>query len=165
MVVDLFWINAIQEFDYCDRVVSQNKEISICQAYSWLYHISRFILMTEPEFATPARTTPLSLSVLVNDIPGATKLFQLAYANHPTDWRISYRYGYHMYSEEKNMKVAANLFYQTALLGGPMWLYSLADKISEDLGADQFRERLLQEFQSQNIDPLVLEKIKSRIKK
>lgn len=137
VMADLFWLRAIQDFDFCDQPLGKAKEgYTICSSQSWLYKLLDAIMSLSPEFKMPYSTGPLALSVLISDKEGATKLFLRSVAAFPQDWKIHYRAAYHAILEEDNPKKAAVFLKIAADNGAPQWLYALAGRMFVEGGAE-----------------------------
>lgn len=99
-----------------------------------------------PRFHMVAATGPLVLSVIVDDIEGATLLFERALKAFPEDWEIKFRAAYHYMIELENKPRAAELFLQAAEQGAPEWTILLAAKLREQNGEKAVARFILQNF-------------------
>lgn len=158
-VADALWIRAIQDFDYCDSPVAAQQ----CRGNSWLYQMLNVTTDLSPHFRTPYVSGALALSVLVSDIPGASKIFDKGVAQFPNDWQLLYKAGYHFLYEVKDSKKAAALFVRAAQAGGPFWLNSLANRLYVDSGNPQLAEALLQEMIRTEQDPKLIERMREKL--
>lgn len=104
------------------------------------------IMELAPRFHMVAATGPLVLSVIVDDIEGATLLFERALKAFPEDWEIKFRAAYHYMIELENKPRAAELFLQAAEQGAPEWTILLAAKLREQNGEKAVARFILQNF-------------------
>ena len=160
VLADVLWVRALQDFGYCETQIAQNR----CKGESWLYHMLDTITNLSPQFRIVHAVGPLGLSVIISDIEGATKLFDKAVMVFPKDWPILYRAAYHAILEEKNPAKAADLVRRAAENGAPEWLYSLAAHLYTEAGQKTLVEGMLRDLEQQNIDPAILERVRSRLK-
>lgn len=130
VMADLFWLRAIQDFDYCENQLAQN----LCAGKGWLFRTLDLVTDLSPQFRMPLATGPLALSVIISDIEGASLLFDKAVKRFPQDWKIAYRASYHALYEEKNETKAAALLLQAGQHGAPQWVYSLAARLYSENG-------------------------------
>ncbi len=163
---DFLWIRAIQDFDYCEsKTIQPDQKNATCKDFGWVYSILNGIFHLEPEFKMAQRTGPLVMSVLVEDIAGASRLFWQAYLNFPTDWVLSYRFGYHAYAEMGDSKLAGYMFLQSAKNGGPAWLFELSSSLLKDGGNHFVLDQIVQGMSQGGIDPELMERVRAKLKK
>ena len=158
-IADLFWIRSIQDFDYCEKKVSEN----ICQGNSWLYQTLDLITELSPFFRMAYSAGGMALTIVISDIPGASKLFDKAVRNFPNDWSINYKAAYHAIYEEKDNAKAARLMESAARNGAPDWVYSLSAKLYTEAGKREMAERLLAEMEHTELDPAILEAMRKKL--
>lgn len=158
-IADLLWVRAIQDFDYCERTISQG----VCKANSWLSQVLLLIADLSPHFRMPMATGVIALDVLVGDPKGAGKLVQKSVANFPNDWPILYRGAYHYIFEEDRPQIAADFLRRAGQNGAPPWVYSLAGKLYEKAGKLELGWALLRELEGSKTDPRILERLRQRL--
>lgn len=125
---DVLWLRLIQDIDFCEKGKDKCSE-------GWAYRMLNTITELSPKFHSAYLFGALTLSVLVYDVKGASKIFRKAIIHFPTDWQILYRAAYHVLIEEKNNVFAAELLQRSADNGGPSWLYSLASRLHKKEGS------------------------------
>ncbi|KYG63039.1 hypothetical protein AZI87_16340 [Bdellovibrio bacteriovorus] len=158
-MADLFWIRAVQDFDYCDQQIAQN----VCRNNSWLYSMLDTITNLAPKFRIPYAAGALALTVIITDVDGATKIFEKGVKEFPNDWRISYRAAYHYLYEVKDNKRAAELLIQAGKNGAPPWVFTLAGRLYSDSGNMELAEALLQEMKDTQQDPTLIKRLQDKI--
>ncbi|MFP5520331.1 MAG: hypothetical protein ACLGGX_10525 [Bdellovibrionia bacterium] len=158
-VADLFWIQAIQGFDYCENEIAKNT----CQPRSWLYQMLDAITNLSPHFRMPQATGPLALTVIISDYEGASLIFDKAVRNFPKDWPILYRASYHALYEEKDKTKAAGLMVQAAQNGAPAWLYSLASRLYSEEGQREVAWRLYEDLKNSGLSAEILERVRQKL--
>ncbi|WP_373999260.1 hypothetical protein [Bdellovibrio bacteriovorus] len=158
-MADLFWIRAVQDFDYCDQQIAQN----VCRNNSWLYSMLDTITNLAPKFRIPYAAGALALTVIITDVDGATKIFEKGVKEFPNDWRISYRAAYHYLYEVKDNKRAAELLIQAGKNGAPPWVFTLAGRLYSDSGNTELAEALLQEMKDTQQDPTLIKRLQDKI--
>lgn len=158
-MADLFWIRAVQDFDYCDQQIAQN----VCRNNSWLYSMLDTITNLAPKFRIPYAAGALALTVIITDVDGATKIFEKGVKEFPNDWRISYRAAYHYLYEVKDNKRAAELLIQAGKNGAPSWVFTLAGRLYSDSGNMELAEALLQEMKDTQQDPTLIKRLQDKI--
>ena len=159
VMADSFWIRTIQDFDYCEETVGPNQ----CKNSSWLFRMLDLITDLSPQFRIPYAAGGLSLTVLISDIEGATKIFEKGVKNLPKDWTISYRAAYHYLYEVKDKKRAAELLIQAGENGAPPWVFALAGRLYSDSGELELAQQLLQEMKDTNQDPTLIKRLEDKI--
>ena len=92
----------------------------------------------------------LALTVIINDYDGASRLFDKAVKQFPSDWPILSRAAYHAMIEEKNNLKAAELLRKAALAGGPEWYNSLAAKLLIQGDHPELAEQLIREIEHED---------------
>lgn len=159
VVADSLWIRAIQDFDFCSQKVNERD----CVAKSWLYHMIHQITELSPQFRMPYATGALALTILINDYEGATKIFDKAVQQFPTDWPILGRAAYHALYEESDKVKAARLAKQAAENGAPEWYYSMAGRLFAEGGELEFGEALLQQLKDTNQNEKLIARLNEKL--
>ncbi len=159
VVADMLWIRAIQDFDYCDDVVSKH----LCKGSSWLYKMLDSITNLSPKFRMVYSSGALALTVVISDYEGATKLFDKGVEAFPNDWQILYRAAYHYMYEVKDNKRAAELLIRAADNGAPKWAYALAGRLYSDSGALDLAEAVLAEMKASGQEEQFIKRLEDKI--
>lgn len=156
---DLLWVRVLQDFDACESA----KVGELCKG-SWVFRMLDLITDLAPEFRRPYAAGGLTLSILVGDPVGASKLFDKAVAAFPGDWPILTRAAYQALYDEKNDAKAAALMERAAKAGAPSWYYSLAMRLYDKSGQAEASRHLLQTLKNDPTLPReVLERIEARL--
>ena len=155
-MADSFWLRALQDFDKCDQSregsslnpkgIRMGLDRTPSCKKGWLFHTLNLIMELAPRFYMVARVAPLTLSVVIDDIEGATILFDKAMQNFPNDWIIRYRAAYHYMMELEDKTRAAQLFMDAYNKGAPEWTPLLAAKLHERNGDKDVARFILTEF-------------------
>lgn len=159
VVADGLWIRAIQDFDFCDQEIAKQ----VCKGQGWLYHMLDTITTLAPDNRIVFLTGPVELSVIVNDMEGASKLFDKAVLHFPDDWTILYRASYHANFEEHNKKKAADLLVRAAKIGGPIWFNNLATSLYTDAGQKELGISLYKNLKASGADEKVLARMRQKL--
>jgi len=159
VIADGIWIRAIQDFDYCEQEVSKN----ICKGQGWLYQMLDAATNLSPQNLIIFRTGPVELSIIVNDIEGASKLFDKAVLHFPNDWQILYRASYQALYEEHNKRKAADLLVRAAKNGGMWWFNTLAARLYSDAGEKELGISLYNHLKASNADEHVLARMREKL--
>lgn len=159
---DSLWIRAIQDFDYCEKEVAKQT----CVSTGWLYRMLDLVTELSPKLRAAYTMGATSLTIIVNDFAGASKLFDKGVREFPNDWVLLGRAAYHALYEEKNNEKAAALLQRAARNGAPPWYYLLATRLYGKEGRAELAENLLRQFESDpNPDPVLVRSLKERIGK
>lgn len=158
-MADIFWIRSIQDFDYCEQKIDKVN----CRGNSWLYKILDVVTDLSPQFRTAHSMGPVALSIIISDIPGASKIFDKAAARFPKDWTILGRAAYHAMYEEDDRSKAARLLKQAAENGGPFWYYALAGRMFAEGGEMELGEALLKDLKDSNQPDYLIERLQKRL--
>lgn len=155
-MADLFWLRTLQDFGVCDQKQKGNnlapdgkrmgKDRTPSCSKGWMYRMLDLVMELAPKFYMAARTGPLSLSVIADDIDGATLLFEKAMLAFPNDWVIMYRAAYHYMMELEDKQRASDLFLEAFKYGAPEWTPLLAAKLQQKSGQYAVANLILQEF-------------------
>ena len=160
-MADVMWIRSIQDFDFCENEIANQR----CRGNSWLYQMLDAITRLDPNFRMPLAMGPLALSIVIGDIEGASALFDKGVAQFPKDWKILYRAGYHALLEEKNNLKAAQRFDKAADYGAPKWLKGMAGRLYNKEGLKEDVDRLMEELSSSEENKWIADRMKQRIQK
>lgn len=157
---DALWIRALQDFDYCEREISNR----VCQSDGWLYRVLDLITDLSPRFRIAYATGGLALTILVNDLPGASKIFNKGLQTFPKDLPLLERAAYHALYEEHDDRKAADLLERAARNGAPPWYHMLAVRLYNRQGQTNLAEALLKALESESYpDPLLLKTLREKI--
>lgn len=156
---DALWIRAIQDFDFCEKQVADK----VCVNNTWVYKMLDAITNLSPHFRAAYLSGSLALTILVNDQPGASQLFEKGVAVYPNDWRLLYYAGYHFLYETPDYKKAAAYLERSAQNGGPLWLNSLAGRLYVQSGNRELAEELLRRMISEERDPALIQRMREKM--
>lgn len=159
-MADSLWLRAVQDFDHCSKVVSEN----VCVGNSWLYSVldlaSTLDSRLEPVMY---QTGGLALSILVGDAEGGAKIFERGVRVYPSNWQLVYAAAYHALYEEKNKTKASRLYLQAFEKGAPSWTQVLAGRLASDGGDLEFADKVLEDMIAQNQDEKLVNRLKSKL--
>lgn len=158
---DIFWIRAIQDFGYCEEKLALHQ----CKENTWMSEMILTILNLDPNYRIVYLTGGLSLTILVSDYTGASKVFDRGVAQFPNDWKLLYAAAYHTLYEEKNDRKAAELYFRAAQNGAPEWVYSLANRLFIKSGNLTMTDEILRVMTKLIKDEEMLKRMKDRIEK
>ena len=168
LVADTIWLRTIQDFDYCEnkieRVRARNEAPDWRCDHGWVFHMIDTVTELAPRFRDAYLSGGLFLSILVNDISGATTVFDKGVARFPSDGKINYYAGYHALIEEKNEKKAAGLFEAAVRNGAPAWVAGLAANIYKKEGKLEISKQIIIETLDRSPDPAVADHLKNKLK-
>ena len=160
-MADLFWIRAIQDFDYCEEKISEQ----VCKGNGWLTKTLDLITDLSPFFRMAYSAGGMALTIIVSDYPGASKIFDKGVARFPTDWIINYKAAYHALFEEKDKVKAALLMERAAAHGAPDWVYALATRLYTDSGQQEMAARLITQLEGEGFDEDIVRLMKQKLSK
>lgn len=170
-LADSFWLRVLQDIDLCEQnlaPVDAQREgkghVANCDR-GWVYHILLTVFESAPRWNLPARIGPMLLSVIVDDINGATILFKKAVENFPNDWVVLYRAGYHFLYETDDKLLAAQLYERAANNGAPSWAKSLSAKLYSETGKNIVARTIILDALNSQPAPHVRDKLLERLKK
>lgn len=86
------------------------------------------------------------LSVIVDDVEGATYLFEKAMRNFPDDWVIKTRAAYHYVFEVEDYSRGGQLYFEAAKLGAPNWMVLYASKLADKDGRKSVAYNMISQF-------------------
>lgn len=145
------------------NITTQNKGFSTC-SNGWLSQMLDATTELAPRFKIVYLTGATSLSVVLNDYVGATKLFNKGIEQFPDDWRLPYHAAYHFMYDRQDLARAAELLKMAAEKGAPPWVNSLAARAFTASGQGELAIRTLMEFRKFTKGDLK-EKVDARIQK
>ncbi|RYZ83234.1 MAG: hypothetical protein EOP06_20340, partial [Proteobacteria bacterium] len=167
VVADTFWIRVIQDFDTCGKNQLTNaspmmsseavvegastRRIGRCEM-SWVYHMIDAITELAPKFRTVYSDGGVILSIAVDDVEGATKIYEKALKVFPNDFPIAYKAAYHYLYEAGDKARAAHLLTVAGANGGPKWLHILAARLYSKAGKAELGLRVMRDFLEANPD-------------
>lgn len=158
-MADLLWLRTLQDFDYCEQPLAKN----LCRGQGWLFQTLDLTTQLDPQFRMAYSAGGMALSIIVSDIPGASRLFDKGVAAFPKDWVIAYKAAYHALYEEKDTLKAANLMKKAAEYGAPDWVYVLSGRLYTEAGQRELAERVLGEMKALGLDEKVQERLRQKI--
>lgn len=159
-IADSLWIRAIQDFDYCEKKISENQ----CAGRSWLYQLLNLITEIDPVLSPDMyRSAGLALTIIISDYEGASVIFDKAVVQYPKDWSLLYTAGYHALFEEKNKLKASKLYFAAAQNGAPNWVYAMAGRLASESGANDYSEKILQGMIDLKVDEKIIKRLRSRL--
>jgi hypothetical protein len=116
-----------------------------------------------PKFRIAYSMGATTLSVLVDDIEGASRLFEKALLVFPNDWVIQYRAAYHFLSEVHDLDRAAELLLLVGKNGGPAWAPSLAARLYSRAGQALLGKQVLLELLETYNDGPAADRLRERL--
>ena len=158
-MADSFWLRAIQDFDYCTDV----KTDQTCVGQSWLFQILNLTTELDSYFLEAYYYGGLALAVIISDYPGATKIFDKGVAEFPTEWPLLYAAGYHALFEEKNKVKAAKLYLAAAENGAPAWVRVLAGRLAFEGGEKEYAAKILEQMIATSQDSKLIDRLKQKL--
>lgn len=159
VMADLLWLRTIQDLDHCE-----NKDhLGRCRGNPWVYKMLESTTNLDPKYRIIYAAGGMVLSVLINDIKGATLLFNKGIQEYPKDWPILYRAGYHFLFEEDDQKKSAELFLRAAQNGAPDWLYSLSARLYTQSGATELANKIFEDLKQQGMGEHLIEQMRDRL--
>ena len=150
VVADGFWLRTIQDFDFCENKRPSDKGQIVCQK-GWVFHMIDAITELAPRFERAYRSGAIMLTVIVNDIDGASRIFDKGMKQFPNDGQLAYAAAYQALFEEKNSDKAARLLVIAGKNGLPPWVFALAGRLQQKSGQLELARSILQE--AVDLDP------------
>lgn len=145
------------------QITSLNKGLKSCQN-GWLAQMLDATTELAPRFKTVYLTGATSLSVILNDFEGASKLFNKGIRQFPDDWRLPYNAAYHFMYDRQDLARAAELLKLAAEKGAPPWVNSLAARAYTASGQGELAIRTLMAFRQYTKGDLT-DQVDARIQK
>jgi tetratricopeptide (TPR) repeat protein len=149
---DSLWIRILQNPEQCEMHLAPEGgprtgvgHVADCNK-GWVYHMLDATTEIAPRFKAPAQYGPLFLSVLVDDIEGATLYFEKVLKLYPNDWELNYQAATHYMREVGDLKRAAELYSAAAQNGAPKWIYALSANLYKKTGQALAGKILLENF-------------------
>ena len=123
-----------------------------------------YITDLAPENYIPHHYGPMNLSVIVDDIAGATALFDKSLKHFPKNWMIAFNAGYHYMVELEDLTTAADYFYRAGQLGAPEWVHVLAARLNNKVGRVQIAKSILQSYlKNENLNETVRKRAEKKL--
>lgn len=154
-LADSLWLRTIQDFDFCGQereqkeggLVSEEEEKRShrCQR-GWSYYMLDAISELDPRFKIVYTNGATYLSIIVDDIQGATDIYEKGLKVYPEDWILLYRAAYHKLYEEQDVEKAAELFHRAGLHGAPDWVHLLSARLYSEIGQVEIGLATLMDF-------------------
>ena len=159
-LADAYWLRFLQSPEFCGfnesayedsfsesndgKRMGPNRTPS-CRK-GWGYSMIQVLMGLAPRFHFALQMAPITLSVVADDIEGASELFKATTRLFPNDWKIQYDAGYHFMVELEDYERAARLFQNASLLGAPRWVPLLVARLHTKAGQNQLAEITLRNF-------------------
>jgi hypothetical protein len=158
-LADTFWLRAIQDTEYCEQMISEKT----CVGKSWLYNVINLTVELDPNFAEAYYYGGLSLTVLIEDIPGATDIFDKGTAKFKHEWPLLYAAAYHALFEQKNPLKASKLYLMAANSGAPPWVRMAAGKLAIQGGDKAAAREILEQMIRSEQDPRWIKQLHEKL--
>jgi hypothetical protein len=160
-IADVLWLRALQDFDYCEKKISQNQ----CAGKGWLFQLLNLVTEIDPVLEPTMYTAAgLALTIIVSDYQGASIIFDKAVKQYRTNWNVQYSAAYHALYEEKNKLKAARLYEAAGKHGAPSWVFALAGRLASDSGADAYSQKILEGMINSKLEQKIIDRLAKRIK-
>jgi hypothetical protein len=143
-LADLLWLRTIQDFDFCEAKTEQTAKSGRCKR-GWVYHMIDAITELAPRFREPYVSGGLMLTVIVDDIAGASAIYDKAMAAFPNDGRLAYYAAYQALIEEHDPQKASNLLVIAGRNGLPPWVFALAANLQKRAGQLALAKSILED--------------------
>jgi hypothetical protein len=126
---------------------------------SWMFLRFKMISELDPHFIDVYRLGGQYLSVIKNDLKGATYLFDKGLSLYPDDYDLNLKGGYHFYFEDKDVKKALNSLQKIKLdPRSPMHIKSLITKLFIEDGRFEVAYHFLEYFYQNEKENIQLKK-------
>lgn len=160
-MADSFWLRWIQDSDVCQ--VYDNREIHLTNKIttndplvsnprhkncdgSWGFKMLDSVAKLSPRFEMIYLAGAPTLSILVEDFEGASKIYEKGLSVYPNNWKILYRAAYHYQFDRQNLTRAAELLTRAGENGAPFWVRSLAARLYTAAGQYELGISTLEEY-------------------
>jgi hypothetical protein len=158
-VADSFWLSAIQDIEYCEKM----QEKGLCEGKSWFFNVINLVIELDKFFPEAYYFGGLSLTVFINDIPGASIIFEKAVSVYKYEWPILYLAAYHALFQEKDKLKASRLYLRAGENGAPPWVRLSAGKLAAQGGDENAAVEILEQLIRVEADPLWVKKLKEHL--
>lgn len=177
LMADAYWLRLLQDVDYCGAsAIPFEDSLNPSGARrgpnrtpgckkGWSFSMLNLILELDPRFHYAVQMGPMSLSVISDDIEGATIMFKKATELYPNDWILHYQAGYHFMSELEDYESAASYYDEASKLGAPRWLPLLVARLQTKAGKSWLARATLENFmKTVKDDPVLLKRTQNKLK-
>lgn len=137
---DSYWLRVIQDFDVCvypkappDAPRTGLNRTPHCEL-DWAYHMLDVVTELTPRNYIPYAAGGTMLSVVLDDIKGATLIYEKGLARFPTDWQINFQAATHLMTEVGDFTQAAYYYNRAVEHGAPGWVAALSAKLYDRVG-------------------------------
>jgi len=185
-VADTLWLKLVQHFGHCgsaylnpnykklikkkesglntlDRLFEEEKIISRCHL-GWSYQTLDVLTYLAPKFRAAYFHGGMALSVVADDMSGATEKLRKAVIQYPNDWRLLYLTGYHLLVEERKMKEGARYLKKAVEIGAPKFLAAIVARIQTKFGQAVLAKSVLETAIRSTSNPAFKQRLKDRLK-
>jgi tetratricopeptide (TPR) repeat protein len=137
---DTYWLRLIQDFDVCvnptapkDAPRTGLNRVHHC-TMDWSYHMLDVVTTLTPRNYAPYLAGSSMLSVVLDDIDGATAIYKRGLAVFPNDWQLNFQGASHLMVEVGDFDLAAFYFNRAVQNGAPGWVAALSAKLFDKVG-------------------------------
>ncbi len=127
------------------EITSANQNQKVCKS-GWLFHMLDAVTELAPKFRAVYTMGATSLSVVLNDYEGASRLYTKGVKQFPGDWKLPYHAAYHFMFDKQDLARAADMLKLAAENGAPPWVHSLAARAYTATGQGELAIRTLLAF-------------------
>ena len=158
-VSDSFWLRAIQDIEYCEKMVGQG----VCEGKSWFFNVINLVVELDKQFIEAYYFGGLSLTVFINDVPGASIIFDKGVSIFKYEWPLLYLAAYHALFQEKDKLKASKLYLRAGENGAPPWVRLSAGKLAAQGGDEQAAVEILEQLIRVEADPSWIKKMQEQL--
>lgn len=139
-IADSYWLRTIQDFDVCVNPTAPpgaprtglNRQHHC--TLDWAYHMLEVVTTLAPRNYVPYNAGGTMLSVVLDDIEGASRIYEKGLAAFPNDWELHFQAATHIMNEVGDLHKAAYYYNIAVQNGGPGWLAALSAKLFDKIG-------------------------------
>src|SRR5690606_18648993 len=149
---DSYWVRILQDFNVCiypkapeDAPRTGVNRTPHCEL-DWVYHMLEVTTELIPRFFPAYSVGGSFLSVVVDDVKGATRILEKGVSRFPDNWYIHYQAATHYMVEDGDKLRAAYLYDQAVKMGAPSWIVPLAAKLYDESGRTELAVFNLKQF-------------------
>lgn len=157
LLSDLLWVQTLLE---SDEVHYSKKDLD-----SWMYHRFMSISVLDPQFYENYLYGGLYLSIVKDDVIGASEIFEKGLRYFPSDYKLNYYTGFNYYFEQG--KYADGLKYLQKIQNhpdAPPFIKLIVGKLHyETTGSPEIALAFLQHELQTSKEPAIIQKLKKEI--
>jgi tetratricopeptide (TPR) repeat protein len=169
VIADLYWLRAIQDFDVCvyPKAPKNAPRTGLNRTHhcemDWGYRMLEVITTLAPRNYVTYNSGGVMLSVVLDDIKGATEIYNKGLQMFPNDWQLNFQGATHYLTEVGDLQKAAYHYNRAVQNGAPVWAAALSARLFDEIGRTELAIANLKAQLKRNSDDKFIDAVRRKL--